>query len=59
MTTTYTHIGDLAKEVQPPDKGILGRALHNDDRLKADPPAEYRDAAAPGLAGVVKHCLRP
>jgi quercetin dioxygenase-like cupin family protein len=34
MTTTYTHILDLAKEVQPPDKGILSRTLHNDDRLK-------------------------
>jgi quercetin dioxygenase-like cupin family protein len=26
---------DLAKEVQPPDKGILSRTLYNDDRLKA------------------------
>jgi quercetin dioxygenase-like cupin family protein len=31
----YTHINDLAKEVQPPDKGILSRTLYNDDRLKA------------------------
>src|SRR5262245_17633968 len=35
MTTTYTHFRDLAKEVQPPDKGILSRTLFNDDRLKA------------------------
>ena len=35
MTTTYTHFSDLAKEVQPPDKGILSRTLYNDDRLKA------------------------
>ena len=35
MTTTYTHVSDLAKEVQPPDKGILSRTLFNDDRLKA------------------------
>jgi quercetin dioxygenase-like cupin family protein len=35
MSTTYTHFSDLAKEVQPPDKGILSRTLHNDDRLKA------------------------
>jgi quercetin dioxygenase-like cupin family protein len=35
MATTYTHILDLAKEVQPPDKGILSRTLFNDDRLKA------------------------
>jgi quercetin dioxygenase-like cupin family protein len=34
MTTTYTHFLDLAKEVQPPDKGILSRTLYNDDRLK-------------------------
>jgi quercetin dioxygenase-like cupin family protein len=34
MTTTCTHITDLAKEVQPPDKGILSRTLYNDDRLK-------------------------
>jgi quercetin dioxygenase-like cupin family protein len=33
--TPYTHINDLAKEVQPPDKGILSRTLYNDDRLKA------------------------
>ena len=32
--TPYTHINDLAKEVQPPDKGILSRTLFNDDRLK-------------------------
>src|SRR5215813_11598359 len=35
MTMTYTHISDLAKEVQPPEKGILSRTLFNDDRLKA------------------------
>ena len=35
MTTTYTHFSDLAKEVQPPDKGILSRTLFSDDRLKA------------------------
>jgi quercetin dioxygenase-like cupin family protein len=34
MTTAYTHLLDLAKEVQPPDKGILSRTLFNDDRLK-------------------------
>jgi quercetin dioxygenase-like cupin family protein len=34
MTTAYTHILDLAKEAQPPDKGILSRTLFNDDRLK-------------------------
>ena len=35
MTTPYTHFSDLAKDVQPPDKGILSRTLYNDDRLKA------------------------
>ena len=34
MATNYTHFSDLAKEVQPPDKGILSRTLFNDDRLK-------------------------
>src|SRR5215470_979130 len=31
----YTVFLDLAKEVQPPAKGILSRTLYNDDRLKA------------------------
>lgn len=35
MTTTYTHFSDVAKEVQPPEKGILSRTLLNDDRMKA------------------------
>jgi quercetin dioxygenase-like cupin family protein len=35
MTTTYTHVLDLAKEAQPPEKGILSRTLFNDDGLKA------------------------
>jgi len=32
---TALHFSDLGQEVQPPDKGILSRTLHNDDRLKA------------------------
>jgi hypothetical protein len=35
MTTSYRHFSDLAKEAQPPDKGILSRTLFSDDRLKA------------------------
>jgi quercetin dioxygenase-like cupin family protein len=35
MPPPYTHFLDLAKEVQPPDKGILSRTLFSDDRLKA------------------------
>jgi hypothetical protein len=35
MKTPYTHIADLAKEGQPPEKGILSRTLFNDDSLKA------------------------
>src|SRR5262245_61415525 len=35
MTFPYTLVNDLPSEVQPPDKGILSRTLHNDDRLKA------------------------
>lgn len=34
MTTPFTHFADLARETQPPDKGILSRTLFNDDRLK-------------------------
>jgi quercetin dioxygenase-like cupin family protein len=32
--TDYTLLVDLAKEVQPPDKGILSRTVFNNDRLK-------------------------
>ena len=32
--TAYTHFTDLAKEAQLPDKGILSRTLHNDEKLK-------------------------
>jgi quercetin dioxygenase-like cupin family protein len=35
MKTSYTLISDLAQEVRPPEKGILSRALYNDDRVKA------------------------
>lgn len=34
MTLPYTLISDLAKEVQPPAKGILSRTLLDNDRLK-------------------------
>lgn len=33
--TNYTHIVDLAKEVEPPEDGILTRTLFNDDNVKA------------------------
>ena len=33
--TTYMHISDLAKEAQPPEKGILSRAIFNDEKVKA------------------------
>lgn len=35
MSPSYTFIRDLAREVQPPNKGIMSRTLFNDDRLKA------------------------
>ena len=35
MTTTYTHILDLAQEAEPPADGILSRTLFQDDRVKA------------------------
>ena len=34
MTMPYRQVGDLAKEIQPPDKGILSQTIFNDDRLK-------------------------
>ena len=35
MSDNYTHIVDIAKEVEPPDDGILTRTLFNDDHVKA------------------------
>jgi quercetin dioxygenase-like cupin family protein len=35
MSVAYTHIVDLAKEVEPPADGIISRTLFNDERLKA------------------------
>ena len=35
MSHNYTHIVDLAKEVEPPEDGILTRTLFNDDNVKA------------------------
>src|SRR4051812_27361784 len=34
MTTSYVHFSDLTQEARPPEKGILSRTLHGDDRLK-------------------------
>ncbi len=35
MSESYTHILDLAKEVEPPVDGILTRTMFNDDDVKA------------------------
>ena len=35
MSDNYTHITDLAKEVEPPEDGILTRTLFNDEDVKA------------------------
>ncbi len=35
MTTSYTHILDLAKEVEPPADGTLSRTLFRNDQVKA------------------------
>jgi quercetin dioxygenase-like cupin family protein len=35
MSTPYTHIADLLREVEPPPDGTLSRTLHQDERLKA------------------------
>lgn len=33
--TAFTHILDLAKEVEPPSDGILSRTIYQDDQIKA------------------------
>ena len=35
MTTTYTHIIDLAKEAEPPAEGKVSKIVFEDDRIKA------------------------
>jgi len=35
MSNSYTQIENLAKEVEPPDDGILTRTLFSDDDVKA------------------------
>ena len=35
MSSNYTHVVDLASEVQPPDNGILTHTLFNEDDVKA------------------------
>jgi len=32
---TYTHILDLAREVEPPADGILSKSIYQDDQIKA------------------------
>ncbi len=61
MTTSYTHILDLAKEAEPPADGILSRTIFQDDRLKAvvfgfGPGQELSEhtAAKPALLFFVK-----
>jgi quercetin dioxygenase-like cupin family protein len=34
MSSTFTHIADLAMEAEPPADGILSRTLHNDEQVK-------------------------
>lgn len=35
MSTTFTHIRDLAADTVPPADGILSRTIHDDDHVKA------------------------
>src|SRR5438094_5650846 len=35
IMTTYTHILDLANEVEPPADGILSKTIYQDDQIKA------------------------
>lgn len=34
MSQEFTHIVDLAKEIEPPNDGILTRTLFNNDNVK-------------------------
>ncbi len=34
MSSQWTHIIDLAKEVEPPEQGVLSRTLFKDDDVK-------------------------
>ena len=35
MTTPYTHLANLAAEIEPPADGTLSRTVYQDERLKA------------------------
>jgi quercetin dioxygenase-like cupin family protein len=35
MPTPYTHLANLAKEIEPPENGTLSRTIYQDERLKA------------------------
>jgi quercetin dioxygenase-like cupin family protein len=59
--TTYTHILDLAKEVEPPADGILSRTIFKDDKIKAvafgfaqDQELSEHTAASPAMLFFVK-----
>ena len=56
MTTTYTHILDLAKEAEPPADGILSRTVFHDERIKAVQGQELSEhtAAKPAMLYFVK-----
>jgi hypothetical protein len=61
MTTTYTHILDIAREAESPADGILSRTFFQDDRLKAmvfrfgqDQELSEHTAAKPAMLYFVK-----
>jgi hypothetical protein len=61
MTTTYTHFSDLAKEVQPPDKGILSRTLSNKPNSRAGTsPGGSKSESSPGPCEMLlPRCFEP
>jgi quercetin dioxygenase-like cupin family protein len=59
--TTYTHVLDLAKEVDPPSNGILSRTIFQDEKIKAvafgfaqDQELSEHTAAKPAMLIFVK-----
>jgi quercetin dioxygenase-like cupin family protein len=59
MTMAYMHFSDLAKEVRPPDKGILSRTLYNGGRLKVVPFGSARGEELSEHVASVPAVLRP
>jgi quercetin dioxygenase-like cupin family protein len=61
MSTSYTHIADIARQAEPPVDGILSRTVYSDEKVKAvvfgfDAGQELSEhtASMPALVQLVK-----